>query len=71
MKFGKNHVHSFVEACKEVLLKDNTEARKALLSAVVSKIVNDHNGVLNFYSINDGAKVEINFNLDVSRNFNS
>ena len=39
--------------------------------SIVNKIVNDHNGVLNFYSINDGAKVEINFNLDVSRNFNS
>ena len=39
--------------------------------SIVNKIVNDHNGVLNFYSISDGAKVEINFNLDVSRNFNS
>ena len=39
--------------------------------SIVNKIVNDHNGILNFYSINDGAKVEINFNLDVSRNFNS
>ena len=39
--------------------------------SIVNKIVNDHNGILNFYSISDGAKVEINFNLDVSRNFNS
>ena len=39
--------------------------------SIVNKIVNDHNGVLNFYPIPDGAKVEINFNIDVSRNFNS
>ena len=39
--------------------------------SIVNKIVNDHNGELNFSSIKDGARIEINFNLDVDRNFNS
>ena len=30
--------------------------------SIVNKIVNDHNGKIDFFSINDGAKVEINFN---------
>ncbi len=29
--------------------------------SIVNKIINDHNGELNFYSINDGAKIEIIF----------
>ena len=29
--------------------------------SIVNKIINDHNGELNFFSISDGAKVEINF----------
>ncbi|MFL2889218.1 MAG: ATP-binding protein [Candidatus Pelagibacter sp.] len=29
--------------------------------SIVNKIINDHNGELKFYSISDGAKVEINF----------
>ena len=39
--------------------------------SIVNKIVNDHNGELNFSSIKDGARIEINFNLDVDRNLNS
>ena len=30
--------------------------------SIVSKIINDHNGKINFVSIPDGAKVEIVFN---------
>ena len=33
--------------------------------SIVNKIINDHNGELNFFSINDGAKIEIIFKLDV------
>ena len=29
--------------------------------SIVNKIINDHNGELNFYSISDGAKIEVNF----------
>ena len=29
--------------------------------SIVNKIINDHNGELKFYSISNGAKVEINF----------
>jgi two-component system, NtrC family, nitrogen regulation sensor histidine kinase NtrY len=39
--------------------------------SIVNKIINDHNGKLEFIPISDGAKIEINFNLDDSRNFNS
>ena len=39
--------------------------------SIVNKIINDHNGELNFYPINDGAKVEIFFKLNGNRNFNS
>jgi len=34
--------------------------------SIVNKIVNDHNGKINFIPINDGAKVEIIFNLNDS-----
>ncbi len=34
--------------------------------SIVNKIINDHNGELNFYSIPDGAKVEIYFKINVS-----
>jgi two-component system nitrogen regulation sensor histidine kinase NtrY len=30
--------------------------------SIVNKIVNDHNGKINFIPINDGAKIEIFFN---------
>ena len=39
--------------------------------SIVNKIINDHNGELNFFSISNGAKVEIIFKLDGNRNFNS
>ena len=39
--------------------------------SIVNKIINDHNGELNFFSIPNGAKVEINFNLNGNWNFNS
>ena len=39
--------------------------------SIVNKIIYDHNGRIDFISIKDGAKIEINFNLNVSRNFNS
>ena len=32
--------------------------------AIVNKIINDHNGELNFFSIKDGAKIEIDFRLN-------
>ena len=39
--------------------------------SIVNKIINDHNGELNFFSIDNGAKVEIIFKLNVDRNINS
>ena len=34
--------------------------------AIVNKIINDHNGELEFYSIKNGAKIEINLKLNDS-----
>jgi len=39
--------------------------------SIVNKIINDHNGALSFFSISNGAKIEINFKLNGNRNFNS
>ena len=39
--------------------------------SIVNKIINDHNGTLEFLSITHGAKIEIIFELNGSRNFNS
>ncbi len=39
--------------------------------SIVNKIINDHNGKIEFIPINDGAKVNIYFDLDESRNINS
>ena len=39
--------------------------------SIVSKIINDHNGKIEFIPIDDGAKVEINFKINGSRNINS
>ena len=39
--------------------------------SIVNKIINDHNGKIDFIPLEDGAKIEIIFNLDVNRNFNS
>mgnify|MGYP001213098692 FL=1 len=36
--------------------------------SIVNKIINDHNGELNFFSISNGAKIEIIFKLDGNRN---
>ena len=34
--------------------------------SIVNKIVNDHNGIMRFFPLKEGAKVEINFNLNDS-----
>ncbi|MDB0054530.1 ATP-binding protein, partial [Candidatus Pelagibacter sp.] len=39
--------------------------------SIVSKIVNDHNGKIEFMPIDNGAKVTIDFKLDGIRNINS
>ena len=39
--------------------------------AIVNKIINDHKGDIDFFSLENGAKIELNFNLNDSRNFNS
>ena len=39
--------------------------------SIVNKIINDHDGELKFYNVSDGAKIEVNFILNVDRNFNS
>ena len=39
--------------------------------SIVNKIINDHKGELEFNSIADGAKIEINFKLDGNRNSDS
>ncbi|MDA9653956.1 ATP-binding protein [Candidatus Pelagibacter sp.] len=32
--------------------------------SIVNKIINDHNGTIDFISIDEGAKVKINLNLN-------
>ena len=39
--------------------------------SIVNKIINDHNGELKFFSISNGAKIEIDFRLNDGRNSNS
>ena len=39
--------------------------------SIVNKIINDHNGNIQFIPIQDGAKIEINFYLNGNRNTNS
>ena len=39
--------------------------------SIVNKIINDHNGKLEFSSMFDGAKIEIVFKVNGDRNFNS
>ena len=39
--------------------------------SIVNKIIHDHNGKIEFLKIKDGAKIEINFDLNGSRNINS
>jgi len=39
--------------------------------SIVNKIINDHKGELEFFSISNGAKIEINFKSNDNWNFNS
>ena len=39
--------------------------------SIVNKIINDHNGKLEFIPISKGAKIKVTFNLDGNRNLNS
>ena len=39
--------------------------------SIVNKIINDHNGKIKFLPIKDGAKIQIYFDLNDSRNINS
>ena len=39
--------------------------------SIVNKIINDHNGKIEFTPIDIGAKIQIDFNLDGNRNINS
>ena len=39
--------------------------------SIVNKIINDHNGKIEFIPIDNGAKIKIYFNLNDSRNINS
>ena len=39
--------------------------------SIVNKIIHDHNGKIDFFTITTGAKIEINFDLNGGRNFNS
>ena len=39
--------------------------------SIVNKIIHDHNSKIEFFTITNGAKIEITFNLNVSRNINS
>ena len=36
--------------------------------SIVNKIINDHRGEIEFYSISDGAKIEIKFIINDKRN---
>ena len=36
--------------------------------SIVNKIINDHNGIINFIPIKDGAKIEIIFKINANRN---
>ena len=39
--------------------------------SIVNKIINDHNGKIEFIPIHEGAIVQINFDLNDRRNINS
>ena len=58
---------------KEILNPYNTTKKNGtgLGLSIVNKIINDHKGEIEFNSISDGAKIEINFKLDGNRNSNS
>ena len=59
---------NFEENIKEILHPYFTTKKNGtgLGLSIVNKIINDHNGKINFISINEGAKVEIIFNLNDS-----
>ena len=63
---GKNNI-------KEILNPYFTTKKNGtgLGLSIVNKIINDHNGELKFISISNGAKIEIDFRLNDSRNPNS
>ena len=65
--------NKFKENIKDILNPYFTTKKNGsgLGLSIVNKIINDHNGKLNFLSIQDGAKVEIMFKLNVDRNSNS
>ena len=55
--FDKNNI-------KEILNPYYTTKKNGtgLGLSIVNKIINDHGGEINFYPINDGAKIKIDFN---------
>ena len=58
---------------KEILNPYYTTKRNGtgLGLSIVNKIINDHKGDIEFIPINDGARIEIKFRLDDSRNTHS
>jgi two-component system nitrogen regulation sensor histidine kinase NtrY len=58
---------------KEILNPYYTTKRNGtgLGLSIVNKIINDHKGDIEFIPINDGARIEIKFKLDDSRNTHS
>ena len=58
----------------EELFKDMPDNRNTYckthtkLTVTAKKIINDHNGIINFIPIKDGAKIEIIFKINANRN---
>ena len=65
--------NSFTKNIKEILNPYFTTKKNGtgLGLSIVNKIINDHNGIINFIPIIDGAKIDIIFNLDDNRNSHS
>ena len=55
-----------VKNVKSIVNLDFTTKKNGTLLglSIVNKIINDHNGELEFFSISNGAKIEINFRLN-------